>query len=98
MRTISSYGSIFLITSSILSFFASISCSEKSEIDRMNEIWDKAELWRNLEDNNGTVRSKKLVKFLQVGEKKYFQVEIFISSLILFLAMQKEYYNGILEV
>ena len=72
MRTISSYGSIFLITSSILSFFASISCSEKSEIDRMNEIWDKAELWRNLEDNNGTVRSKKTGKVFTGWGKEVF--------------------------
>jgi len=71
----------------ILISFSFFSCSEKTEVDVMNEIWDNAVEWTDLIDQNGSALSQKTGQVLNGWAKKEFP-----NGNFLFLAEFKDGY------
>ena len=49
-----------------------LSCSEKTDIDVMNEIWENANDWNNLVDKNNSVHSRESDEIFDGWAKKTF--------------------------
>ena len=50
-----------------------LSCSEKTDIDVMNEIWENANDWNNLVDKNNSAYSRESDKIFDGWAKKTFE-------------------------
>jgi antitoxin component YwqK of YwqJK toxin-antitoxin module len=71
----------------VFTSFSFFSCSEKTEVDLMNEIWDNAVEWIDLIDQNGSALSQKTGQVLNGWAKKEYP-----DGNFLFLAEFKDGY------